>query len=953
MTTRFYYEDGQGRMVDEQGNDAMDWVEEVTPFHLKTLTRIREYCEKQEDEQLSSQVALKNLDIDMENLKEDKGWNIFEKQTNLVNRPKSQLDDRHKLHLLDFYDNWTHVLIVDAMDSLTQKLSDLSVKKSTVHNFLKTECNLSFKKLAAQPAARNSPTKIQNRKDWVIKWSATDMNYLENCVFVDESGFNISMRPPSGWSLKGKPALTDTPTGRAVSHTVLGATTAKFVVSMEFRNPKKKPQNELKLTSVIVKEKHQLKRKSQLQKLNPIEQFWLIVKNKVKRSSLEATEDLATQIAEAYEWAMKKFNLDQLLAQQTISNILKNAETLYSNINVVKNGKSLKTTRYPQLDDEVVKFIADMNNNNLPVNQDSILRYRIGVKCRPMHGESASVDITSENIQNELKKIEELLGPCDPADIMKFDETGLYYQQPPRRTICSKSLDGLKILNVAFGRQNRKIALLLGNASVHKIRIQLNNIKLIFLLANTTSKLQALDAEIIDNFKAHFRAQQYDRALCLHITNEWLKVKPETINGILPDLPRNFDNKVTDVSRLNLEADESEMTVCYTTSTTNDEETAKGNVDETEENGSTEQDEHRVDIVECKKRLRETYGTILIDVAINNGSVVINNYERSNNKKQKVDHTDESKSWEIENLEDLLDAWRHYLSASNDKYEYCLEKYHIIECGYSIKCNPKIPEELYNQIGLSEECIVESPFISCFSYCSKILDYMKTRAWKEVESAVIGSQDEKLELVKEQVDFVEEYFRFCLLLSKENNLYKHFNISESNFIDEEDNEMFLLETSGKLMLNEKWKYGYDHVKCTFGALSIFNAAFKKYFFAAEAMAMKLQIPYLHAMKDSLHLWVLELCSNKLYISNKIKLERVHNILKAMKEEHDSYEIQRVLEGSSSSRLLLVEMVGTEIQKPVKGEGYDILLPEEKDESDCNVQFTNIKNKTQILSYIEY
>ncbi|CEP07115.1 hypothetical protein, partial, partial [Parasitella parasitica] len=33
--------------------------------------------------------------------------------------------------------------------------------------------------------------------------------------------------------------------------------------------------------------------------LNPIEQFWSIVKNKVKRSSFEATEDLATRIAEA------------------------------------------------------------------------------------------------------------------------------------------------------------------------------------------------------------------------------------------------------------------------------------------------------------------------------------------------------------------------------------------------------------------------------------------------------------------------------------------------------------------------------------------------------------------------------------------------------------------------------------------------------------------------------
>ncbi|KAG1056033.1 hypothetical protein G6F43_002033 [Rhizopus delemar] len=192
-----------------------------------------------------------------------------------------------------------------------------------------------------------------------------------------------------------------------------------------------------------------------------------------------------------------------------------------------------------------------------------------------MHAESASVDITSENIQNELRKIEELLEPCDPADIMNFDETGLYYQQPLRITICSELPDGLKIFFVY--------------------------------------------TEIIDNFKAPLRAQQYDRALCLYVSkkldnpnvykmdqaqamvflaNERLKVKPETINGMLPGLPRNFDNKVTDVSQLNLEADESEMIVCYTTSTTNNEETAEGNIDETEENDNTEQDEQRVDIVE-------------------------------------------------------------------------------------------------------------------------------------------------------------------------------------------------------------------------------------------------------------------------------------------------------------------------------------------------------------------
>ncbi|KAG1489126.1 hypothetical protein G6F48_011629 [Rhizopus delemar] len=96
---------------------------------------------------------------------------------------------------------------------------------------------------------------------------------------------------------------------------------------------------------------------------------------------------------------------------------------------------------------------------------------------------------------------------------------------------------------------------------------------------------------------AHFRAQQYDRALCLYIINAWLKVKPETVNGMLLDLPRNFDNKFTDVSQLNLEADESEMIVCCTTSTTNNEETTEGNIDETEENDNTEQGEQCVDIV--------------------------------------------------------------------------------------------------------------------------------------------------------------------------------------------------------------------------------------------------------------------------------------------------------------------------------------------------------------------
>lgn len=56
------------------------------------------------------------------------------------------------------------------------------------------------------------------------------MNFLENCVFVDEAGFIINMRNPNACSLKGTPAVIETPSTRAISHTILGAITALDVI---------------------------------------------------------------------------------------------------------------------------------------------------------------------------------------------------------------------------------------------------------------------------------------------------------------------------------------------------------------------------------------------------------------------------------------------------------------------------------------------------------------------------------------------------------------------------------------------------------------------------------------------------------------------------------------------------------------------------------------------------
>ncbi|KAG1472684.1 hypothetical protein G6F56_001396 [Rhizopus delemar] len=126
--------------------------------------------------------------------------------------------------------------------------------------------NATFHLKAHRPAARNDSTKIADRTAWVEEWSKTDMDYLEKCVFVDESAFNINTRPLEGWSIKGTPAIVITPTTKAVLHTVLGAISAKYVVSMELQNPQEHTFKRLKIDLVIAKEKHHQNQRSLLLK---------------------------------------------------------------------------------------------------------------------------------------------------------------------------------------------------------------------------------------------------------------------------------------------------------------------------------------------------------------------------------------------------------------------------------------------------------------------------------------------------------------------------------------------------------------------------------------------------------------------------------------------------------------------------------------------------------------
>lgn len=212
-----------------------------------------------------------------------------------------------------------------------------------------------------------------------------------------------------------------------------------------------------------------------------------------------------------------------------------------------------------------------------------------------------------------------------------------------------------------------------------------------------------------------------------------------------------------------------------------------------------------------------------------------------------------------------------------------------------------------------------------------------------------------MNLAAGELDFVAG--EYILQSSKEE--YK----ADACILDNSNNEICLLETSGCYLLGDLPKYGYDHVKGAFGTLTMFNAAFKKYHRAPFEVAQQLKIFFVHARHDAVHLWSLELCSKKTYALKKVYvaktptnsnssshvvalgnlfwclkmlLEKTVCVLKNMKGSHDQNELKMMMGEEALPSLL--EYVDAEIQKPIKGAGYGILLPEEKEEQEVVVTY---------------
>ncbi|KAI8090109.1 uncharacterized protein B0P05DRAFT_629390 [Gilbertella persicaria] len=142
--------------------------------------------------------------------------------------------------------------------------------------------------------------------------------------------------------------------------------------------------------------------------------------------------------------------------------------------------------------------------------------------------------------------------------------------------------------------------------------------------------------------------------------------------------------------------------------------------------------------------------------------------ERQTKKLKTIDHTDENRCWELKGEEDIWVAWRQYMDKCNC-HENCLEKSHIIECNYSIKCNPSTPNELYELLGL-DLYKVESPFSACLNYVEEV--FLSNGKIKEVVESIKFGDTASM--------FSREFFLFILTVFKK-KLRGGIAFSEANF----------------------------------------------------------------------------------------------------------------------------------------------------------------------------
>ncbi|XP_045208819.2 tigger transposable element-derived protein 4-like [Mercenaria mercenaria] len=320
------------------------------------------------------------------------------------------------------------------------------------------------------------------------------------------------------------------------------------------------------------------------------------VKRKLGNYTLE-TKYKAIIAVEEGKSSKTKIAADFDIPQNTLSTWLKKAADIkesYLNGEYGPQRKRSGHAKFPEVEEAVLKWFKNARNENVPVSGPFLIhkanefaralgmtdfncstgwlerfKERHGITFKKVCGESKSVDLTSDRIQEWNDRLSSILREYSPENIFNADETGLFYRALSDKTLEFKNVDchggkqskerltvmvcanmsgseKVKLLIIGksakprcfknvkklptdykankkawmvseifsdwvsefdrkMHRKKRKVVLIVDNCPAHPNVQGLQAVRLVFLPPNTTSVTQPMDQGVIQSLKVQYR----------------------------------------------------------------------------------------------------------------------------------------------------------------------------------------------------------------------------------------------------------------------------------------------------------------------------------------------------------------------------------------------------------------------------------------------------------------
>lgn len=157
---------------------------------------------------------------------------------------KHDLSDIHRDFVLRLFKEHPYLGLEISRETFNEAFSGLNILATSFQNFVKNDCQISCKKARVDNFRRNLPETIEKRRNYVLDLQARGIDYLNECIFIDEAGFSPDMTRTRGWAPKGVTPVIKVPGAPAGSTTILGAICSSGLILLCFRkrgpNPNKK-----------------------------------------------------------------------------------------------------------------------------------------------------------------------------------------------------------------------------------------------------------------------------------------------------------------------------------------------------------------------------------------------------------------------------------------------------------------------------------------------------------------------------------------------------------------------------------------------------------------------------------------------------------------------------------------------------------------------------------------